>query len=449
MVAYLEKSDNNTEFHQIVDFLSSCSINYALTAIVISESSVRSDLLFEGEDGITCLTNDDIFENLALMGYEPFFAKLTFQKGGDSVERAITTDASLEASQASDNILKTQTTAMPNVDIPRGMDTGGSPRHQETMRGTSAQTSGEGRMEHTIELTDTVPPTPYDSPLIRCYTPRSDEERMIEELDKDEDVNLVSQQGEVQEITEPLKDDDDATLAKTLLNIKRNKCDQAQKIDWNDPKVLRYHALQNRPFSKAEVRKNMVMYLKNQGGYKQSYFKGMKYEDIRPIFERVWDQVHTFVPKDLKIKKEVMKRSRFHLQQESSKKQKLDQQTEEKGEEVKAQADSDQEVEEMKLYTRIVPDEDIAIDVIPLANKPLVIVEYKIVKEGKISTYHIIKADGSTKRYTSMINLLKSIDREDLEALWKLIKDKHGNTRQEEGYERVLWGDLKVMFEPA
>ncbi|GKD19793.1 hypothetical protein Tco_1208951, partial [Tanacetum coccineum] len=27
-------------------------------------------------------------------------------------------------------------------------------------------------------------------------------------------------------------------------------------IDWSDPAVLRYHTLQNRPFSVAEVRKN-------------------------------------------------------------------------------------------------------------------------------------------------------------------------------------------------
>nr|GEX41429.1 ribonuclease H-like domain-containing protein [Tanacetum cinerariifolium] len=121
---------------------------------------------------------------------------------------------------------------------------------------------------------------------------------------------------------------------------------------------------------------------------------------------------------DSEIEKEVMKRSGFNLQQESSKKQKLDEKTEE---EVEAQADTDQEIEEMKLYVKIVPDEDIAIDAIPLATKPLVIVEYKIVKEGKISTYQIIRADG--------------------------IKDKHGNTRPEEDYERVLRGDIKVMFE--
>nr|GEW60184.1 putative reverse transcriptase domain-containing protein [Tanacetum cinerariifolium] len=102
----------------------------------------------------------------------------------------------------------------------------------------------------------------------------------------------------------------------------------------------------------------------------------------------------------------------------------------------------------MKLYMRIVLDKDLAIDDIPLATKPPVIVEYKIVKEGKIRTYHITRADRSIKIYTSMINLLENIDREYLEALWKLVKDKRRNRRPKEGYERVLWGDLKVMFEP-
>ncbi|GJR95496.1 hypothetical protein Tco_0267670 [Tanacetum coccineum] len=97
------------------------------------------------------------------------------------------------------------------------------------------------------------------------------------------------------------------------------EADQAYDINWSDPAVLRYHAVQNRSFSKAEVRKNMCLYLKNLGGYKHIHFKGMKYKDIRPIFERVWDQNHAFVPKDSEIKKEVMKRSGFDLQQESSK----------------------------------------------------------------------------------------------------------------------------------
>ncbi|GJS48812.1 hypothetical protein Tco_0598933 [Tanacetum coccineum] len=184
MVACLEKSEENVEFHQIVDFLSTCSINYAHTqihaivdgkAVVISESSVRSDLLFNDEDGITCLTNNEIFENLALMGYEQLSTKLTFQKGGgDSVERAITTAASLDVAHDIDNIIKTQTTTMPNVDIPQGMDTCGG----------HTSGSGKGSMEYHFKLTDNVPPTPYDLPLSGCNTPGSDEGRMelIKEL---------------------------------------------------------------------------------------------------------------------------------------------------------------------------------------------------------------------------------------------------------------------------
>ncbi|GJT49093.1 hypothetical protein Tco_0975250 [Tanacetum coccineum] len=49
----------------------------------------------------------------------------------------------------------------------------------------------------------------------------------------------------------------------------------------------------------------------------------------------------------------------------------------------------------------------------------------------------------SSKRYLSMIKMLQNIDREDLETLWKLVKAKHGNTRPEDEYERVLWGDMK------
>ncbi|GKC11255.1 hypothetical protein Tco_1008037 [Tanacetum coccineum] len=54
------------------------------------------------------------------------------------------------------------------------------------------------------------------------------------------------------------------------------KDDQAHVIDWSDPAVLRYHAQLNRPYSIAEVRKNMVMYLKNQGIQDRNKEKGSK-----------------------------------------------------------------------------------------------------------------------------------------------------------------------------
>ncbi|GJU01366.1 hypothetical protein Tco_1111704 [Tanacetum coccineum] len=127
------------------------------------------------------------------------------------------------------------------------------------------------------------------------------------------------------------------------------------------------------------------------------------------------------------------KRAGDELEQENAKKQKVD---------------DNQEAAKMKELMKIIPDEDeVAVDDIPLATKPPSIVDWKIVKEGKISYFQIIRADGSSKRYSAFIQMLKSFDRKDLETLWKLVKAKHGYTRPEEGYERVLWGDLKTMFE--
>ncbi|GKC50927.1 hypothetical protein Tco_1073672 [Tanacetum coccineum] len=112
---------------------------------------------------------------------------------------------------------------------------------------------------------------------------------------------------------------------------------EVHDIDWSDPSVLRYHALQNRPFSVAKVRKNMCMYLKNQGGYKMSHFKGMSYEEIRPIFEKVCNQIQSFVPIDSEKEKGsekktrgrrkkslARKRAKETLSEESAKKQKLE-----------------------------------------------------------------------------------------------------------------------------
>nr|GEU63071.1 retrovirus-related Pol polyprotein from transposon TNT 1-94 [Tanacetum cinerariifolium] len=456
-------------------------------AIVISESLVRSDLLFDDEDGITCLTNAEIFENLALMGYEPLSTKLTIQKDmarksvhisgnatpmfnnmlvknqapegedeavnqeeGDRVERAITTDAILEAAQDSDNTIKTQTTAIPNVDIYHGIDTEG-------------HTSGsrEDKLEENIELTNIVP-TSYDLPLTRGYIPESDEGRItpaelmetcttlsnrvtqleneisttkvvynkafitltnrvkklesqlkqkrssaviyssdeegpsvhikdspkqgriIEEMYKDKNINLVSKQGEVQETVEHSRDDDDETLIETLLNIKR--CSAKDKVKG---------IMQETELPKKLKKKEIIQLSLDEELPQKLYAEELAKEGARQEQERY------ILEKDYEIEREVMKRAGFDLQQGSSKKQRLDQQTKETEKETEAQGDSDQKVEELRLYMRIMPEEDIAIEAILLAIKPLVIIEYKILKERKISTYHITRADGSTRRYTS------------------------------------------------
>ncbi|GJR83186.1 hypothetical protein Tco_0153971 [Tanacetum coccineum] len=145
-------------------------------------------------------------------------------------------------------------------------------------------------------------------------------------------------------------------------------------------------------------------------------------------------------------KKSTMSTYLKQMAQESSSKRAGDELEQEKAK--KKKGDDDQEEEEMKKHMEIVQDDEVAIDAIPLATKPLMIIEYKIDKEGKMGYFKLIRVDGSSKRYSSMIQMLQGIDREDLETLWKLVKAKHRLRRPEEDYERVLWGDLKVMFEP-
>ncbi|GJV14901.1 hypothetical protein Tco_1360224, partial [Tanacetum coccineum] len=65
----------------------------------------------------------------------------------------------------------------------------------------------------------------------------------------------------------------------------------------------------NKPVLIAQARRNMITYLKNQGGYMESNFKKMSYNDIRPIFERVWDHVNTFIPIGSEVRKDSSKPS--------------------------------------------------------------------------------------------------------------------------------------------
>ncbi|GJV40978.1 ribonuclease H-like domain-containing protein [Tanacetum coccineum] len=115
---------------------------------------------------------------------------------GDIVERAATTAASLDTEQDSGNILKTQSTTIPNVPLFQEIGTGGSPRCQEAIGGTIAKTRSErvptssydsplpggntpGSDEERLkqdDLTDFIPPTRYDSPLSGGHIPGSDED---------------------------------------------------------------------------------------------------------------------------------------------------------------------------------------------------------------------------------------------------------------------------------
>ncbi|GJS31792.1 hypothetical protein Tco_0492412 [Tanacetum coccineum] len=133
----------------------------------------------------------------------------------------------------------------------------------------------------------------------------------------------------------------------------------------------------------------MSTYLKNMAGYKHNQLKNKSFDDIKKLFDKAMKRVNTFVDMDTELV-----------------------------EDSEQKVDEDNETVELQRLIEVVPNkEEVAIDAIPLATKCLSIVDYKIHKEGKKTYYQIIRADGSSKM-------------------------------PEEGYEKVLWGDLKIMFDP-
>ncbi|GJT10968.1 hypothetical protein Tco_0858010 [Tanacetum coccineum] len=115
MIACVEKTAQNADFYQIIDYLTGCSINYSLLVdpdligpwlqqfwataslrvinevphiratvagkkVLISEETIRADLLFDDADGVDCFPKQVIWDSLRDIGYEGNLAQLTFSK---------------------------------------------------------------------------------------------------------------------------------------------------------------------------------------------------------------------------------------------------------------------------------------------------------------------------------------------------------------------------------
>nr|GEU34567.1 hypothetical protein [Tanacetum cinerariifolium] len=121
--------------------------------------------------------------------------------------------------------------------------------------------------------------------------------------------------------------------------------------------VLRYQALKRKPQTKAQARKNMMVYLKNMAGFKMEFFKGMSYDDIHPIFEKYFNLNVAFLERSKVLLEEkesrALKRTSESSEEKGAKKQKLD-----------------EKVEELKKHLQIVPnDDDVYTEATPLALK--------------------------------------------------------------------------------
>nr|GEV71994.1 putative ribonuclease H-like domain-containing protein [Tanacetum cinerariifolium] len=206
-----------------------------------------------------------------------------------------------------------------------------------------------------------------------------------------------------------IQDPKETATASVIMHSEDDVMEQVKKREKHDNTVMRYQALKRKPVTEAQARKNMMIYLKNMDGFKKDFFKGMTYNEIRPIFENHYNSIQAFVNKgDKEIKKERNKGKGKSLNHDATKKQRID-----------------EEIEELKTHLQIVAndDDDVYTKATPLALK-VPVFYYQIHHEHNKPYYKIIRADETHQLFLSFITLLKNFNREDLEMLWKLVQER-------------------------
>nr|GEU40445.1 hypothetical protein [Tanacetum cinerariifolium] len=291
MVAHLNKIEGSEDFHQIVDFLNSSHIKFALTknptiytshiqqfwqtAVVntldtgevqinatidgkvklVSEASIRRHLKLEESDGISTLPNTEIFEQLALIGYATKSDKLTFQKGHFSPQWRCLIHTILHClspkktawEQFNSNIvtaiifLATNRTFNFSKMIFEGMGEGSSVSVK-----THHTSSGDPTTLQPPHLSPSrVPTPPYTLPFPGGHTPRSDEGKMQQTELTDLVTKLSDRVLALKNDLQQTKKVYSTTVTKLIMKVKRlektvksSKAKRREKIVISDDDIV-------------------------------------------------------------------------------------------------------------------------------------------------------------------------------------------------------------------
>nr|GEY82421.1 hypothetical protein [Tanacetum cinerariifolium] len=182
-------------------------------------------------------------------------------------------------------------------------------------------------------------------------------------------------------------------------------------------------------------------------GWKPRALKNKSFAKIKELFDKAMKRINNFVDFKTGLVEESPKKDKAETTQESSSKRAGDELDQERSK--KQKVEDDKESAELKQCLEIIPDygDDVTIDATPLSSKSPIIVDYKIYKEGKKNYFQIFRAYGNSHMYLTFSKLLKNFDREDLEVLWRLVKDRFVKTKPLDDMDSFLLHTLKTMFE--
>ncbi|GKB22720.1 hypothetical protein Tco_0862121 [Tanacetum coccineum] len=84
---------------------------------------------------------------------------------------------------------------------------------------------------------------------------------------------------------------------------------------------------------------------------------------------------------------------------------------------------------------------------VPVAMKTPSVATYKIIKQGEKGVYQIVREDGTDIVYINFGAMLKSISRDDLTELYRIVMNRYGMDGPEDKLEKGFWKCLRIMFE--
>nr|GEX18077.1 ankyrin repeat-containing protein [Tanacetum cinerariifolium] len=450
MIAFLTKSDASEGFDQIVDFLNAHMIQYALMTndvmrlqalidrkkVIITEDTIRQALRLDDADGVDCLPNEEIFAELARMGYEkptkytsptltqkvfanmrmigkrfsgvdtPLFDGMLMQQQVQDVKDAAEDDDHEIAQAIEITKLKQK---VKRLEKKRQFKSFGLKRLRKVRTAQRVESSAETVMDDQEDAskqdTDEAEPAEVEEVIEVVIAAK-----LMTEVVTTTATTITAAQ--VPKASAPrrrmgviIQDPEETATASVIVHSEVKASKEERKAGQYSREILK-----RKHVTEAQARKNMMIYLKNMTGFKMDFFKGMTYNDIRPIFKKHCNLNQAFLERVeeevIGQKEEGNKRKGENLNLDAAKKQRID-----------------EEVKELKTHLQIVAndDDDVYTEATPLALK-VPVVDYQIHHENNKPYYKIIRADGTHQLFLSFITLLKNFDREDLEMLWKLYK---------------------------
>ncbi|GJZ55417.1 hypothetical protein Tco_0610610, partial [Tanacetum coccineum] len=76
------------------------------------------------------------------------------------------------------------------------------------------------------------------------------------------------------------------------------------------------------------------------------------------------------------------------------------------------------------------------------------IIDWEVYGEGQIKYWKIVRVGDHTKVYQLFEEMLRKFDKKDLDKLWSLVKETFSTTDPTEDKEKMLWVELKRLYEP-